>query len=267
MLSFLGAIMLPIGRATLVSAAIEKPTLKSAWMSQRYGSKFIDVEESCPYLPDRLAVLPFYLTDFRADPASFDEALSEGVRRSGIFIYHTDCPGCNACEPIRIPVDDFQPRRRHRRVLKKGEAELRVVIGEPVVDRQRLDLYNRHKMGRGLGEPGSEIDLRSLKEFLGITCCDSREFRYYRGEELVGVAIADVGQEAMSAVYCYFDSKCGDLGIGNFSVLKQIEACREWGLKYLYLGFYVAGNEHMRYKANYLPHERRIDGEWIRFDT
>ncbi len=236
-------------------------------MSHRYGAKFIDVEETCPYLPDRLAVLPFYLTEFRADPRSFDQALAEGVRRSGIFIYHTQCPGCNACEPIRIPVEEFKPRRRHRRVLKKAEPVLRVEIGEPMVDRERVDLYNKHKVGRGLGEPGSEIDVRSLKEFIGISCCDSREFRYYRGDDLVGIAIADVGQEAMSAVYCYFDSEMSELSIGNFSVLKQIEACRAWGLKYLYLGFYVAGNDHMKYKANYLPHERRIDGEWIRFDS
>ena len=235
-------------------------------MSHRYGAKFIDVEETCPYLPNRLAVLPFYLTDFRTEPEAFDQALEEGVRRSGIFIYHTNCPGCNACEPIRIPVQDFELRRRHRRVLKKAEGELRVEIGEPVIDRKRVELYNKHKVGRGLGEPGSEVDLRSLKEFIGITCCDSREFRYYRGDDLVGVAIADIGREAMSAVYCYFDSELSDLGIGNFSVLKQIEACREWGIKYLYLGFYVAGNAHMKYKANYLPHERRIDGTWQRFE-
>ncbi|QDU77383.1 arginyl-tRNA-protein transferase [Bremerella volcania] len=235
-------------------------------MSHRYGAKFIDVEETCPYLPNRLAVLPFYLTDFRAEPEAFDQALAEGVRRSGIFIYHTQCPGCCACEPIRIPVEDFEPRRRHRRVLKKAEAELRVEIGEPIIDRKRVELYNKHKVGRGLGEPGSEIDLRSLKEFIGITCCDSREFRYYRGDDLVGVAIADVGRQAMSAVYCYFDSELSELGIGNFSVLKQIEACRAWGLKYLYLGFYVAGNAHMKYKASYLPHERRIDGVWQRFE-
>ncbi|MEW4563007.1 arginyltransferase [Bremerella sp. JC770] len=235
-------------------------------MSHRYGAKFIDVEETCPYLPNRLAVLPFYLTDFRAEPEAFDQALADGVRRSGVFIYHTQCPGCDACEPIRIPVEDFAPRRRHRRVLKKAEAELRVEIGEPIIDRERVELYNKHKVGRGLGEPGSEIDLRSLKEFIGITCCDSREFRYYRADELVGVAIADIGRQAMSAVYCYFDSQLTDLGIGNFSVLKQIEACRTWGIKYLYLGFYVAGNAHMKYKASYLPHERRIDGVWQRFE-
>ncbi|MEW4452878.1 arginyltransferase [Bremerella sp. JC817] len=235
-------------------------------MGEEYGAKFIDVEETCPYLPDRLAVLPFYLSDFRSEPEAFDLVLSEGVRRSGIFIYHTECPDCTACEPIRIPVDDFQPRRRHRRVLKKGDENLRVEIGEPRVDLERLNLYNQHKVGRGLGEPGSEIDIKSLKEFLGITCCDSREFRYFHQDKLVGISIADVGKEAMSAVYCYFDSKLAHLSIGTFSVLKQIEACRAWGLKYLYLGFYVAGNDHMRYKASYVPHERRIRGVWTRFD-
>ncbi|MBI1247002.1 arginyltransferase [bacterium] len=235
-------------------------------MSQEFGSKFIDVQEPCPYLPDRQAVLPFYLSDLRYRPEALDKALAEGARRSGIFIYHTQCPNCSACEPIRIPIDDFQLRRRHRRVLKKTGAALRVEIGDPVVDQQRVNLYNRHKIGRGLGKPDSEIDERSLREFLGITCCESREFRYYLEKELVGVAVVDVGLEAMSAVYCYFDSNRGDLSIGTFSVLKQVEACREWGLKYLYLGFYVAGNEHMRYKSNYVPHERRIEGEWVRFD-
>jgi arginine-tRNA-protein transferase len=33
----------------------------------------------------------------------------------------------------------------------------------------------------------------------------------------------------------------------------------------VYLGLYVAENAHLRYKAGFLPHERRIDGEWRRF--
>lgn len=235
-------------------------------MSQRYGVKFINVEEACPYLPGRQAVLPFYLADYRRSPDAFDQALSEGIRRSGVFVYHTQCPGCRACEPIRIPVDDFTPRRRHRRVLTKAGEQLRVEIGEPLVDDLRVALYNRHKLERGLGEPGSEVDDQSLSEFLGTTCCETREFRFYQGSRLVGVSIADLGRTAMSAVYCYYDPSLAELGIGNFAVLTQIEACREWGLKYLYLGFYVAGNAHMRYKASYLPHERLVDGTWQRFE-
>ena len=51
-----------------------------------------------------------------------------------------------------------------------------------------------------------------------------------------------------------------------YSILKQVELCRAWGLRYLYLGLYVADCRSMAYKAGYLPHERLLDGEWVRFD-
>jgi arginine-tRNA-protein transferase len=70
----------------------------------------------------------------------------------------------------------------------------------------------------------------------------------------------------VSAVYCYFDPDHSRLSPGVYNVLKQVETCRTWGCRYLYLGFYVAGSEHMSYKAQYLPHERFMNGQWRRFD-
>lgn len=235
-------------------------------MSNHYGLKLLDHQEKCPYLPDRRAVLSFYLPDYRRQPEDFDVALSEGVRRSGGYIYHTNCPKCQACQPIRIPVDLFRPRRRHRRVLAKAGEVLRVAIGDPVVDQTRVDLYNKHKLERGLGEPGSELDHNSLAEFLGVSCCHTKEFRFFAEDRLVGVSVVDLGVRAMSAVYCYYDPDLAHLGIGNFAVLTQIETCRQWGLPYLYLGFYVAENAHMRYKAQFLPHQRYVAGRWKLFE-
>ena len=82
---------------------------------------------------------------------------------------------------------------------------------------------------------------------------------------LVGVAIADRAADALSAVYCFYDPSFARLSLGTYSVLKQIGALPQWGLRYLYLGLYVAGNRAMAYKARYLPHERLIDGTWQRF--
>ncbi|HEY1537258.1 MAG TPA: hypothetical protein VGF76_24725 [Polyangiaceae bacterium] len=48
-------------------------------------------------------------------------------------------------------------------------------------------------------------------------------------------------------------------------MLKQIELCKSWGLRYLYLGLYISDSERMRYKARFLPHQRRIDGVWRTF--
>jgi arginine-tRNA-protein transferase len=48
-------------------------------------------------------------------------------------------------------------------------------------------------------------------------------------------------------------------------VLKQVELCKAWGLRYLYLGLFIAESERMKYKARFLPHQRRIDGIWQAF--
>jgi len=80
------------------------------------------------------------------------------------------------------------------------------------------------------------------------------------------VAVADRGSEALSAVYCAFAPDFPGISLGTYCILKQIEACKAWGLRYLYLGLYVAECRHLAYKARFLPHERLIQGEWRRFD-
>jgi arginine-tRNA-protein transferase len=67
-------------------------------------------------------------------------------------------------------------------------------------------------------------------------------------------------------VYCCYDSAFSRLRPGAYSILKQWQQCRDWGLTYLYLGLYVAGSAHMAYKARFAPHERLIEGVWRRFD-
>jgi arginine-tRNA-protein transferase len=180
-----------------------------------------------------------------------------------MFLYRTACPACRACEPIRLKVDDFSPNRTQRRVLARGDREISVEIGTPVADERRVDLYNRHKRLRGLGE--GEIDLAGYREFLVMTCCDSFEMRYRVGGRLVGIALVDRGASALSAVYCYYDPDLERLSLGTYSILKQIELCRSFELTHLYLGLFIDDCDRMRYKARFLPHERLVGGRWRHF--
>jgi arginine-tRNA-protein transferase len=149
--------------------------------------------------------------------------------------------------------------------LARGDRELSVELGEPLADAERVALYNRHKSLRGLSAGQGEVDVRSYREFLAMTCCDTIEIRYRLRGQLVGVAIADRSSDALSAVYCYYDPSHERLGLGTYSILKQLELCHMWGLRYLYLGLYIAESLHMRYKARFLPHERLLDGVWHEF--
>jgi hypothetical protein len=57
------------------------------------------------------------------------------------------------------------------------------------------------------------------------------------------------------------------VAIVNDEVISQHELeMRVNDFRFLYLGFYIADCSHMNYKANYLPHQRLIDGQWITFE-
>ncbi len=220
--------------------------------------------ETCPYLPNRLARLPMRYPLRRLSPREMDERLAGGERRQGCLLYRTACPGCQSCQPLRVPVAEFQPNRSQRRAWRKGQGVFRVETGEPQVDGRRIELYNLHKLGRKLSRHESCIDAEAYFAFLVESCCETIEFRYFLHDELVGVAVADVGEMSLSAVYCYFDPALEKLSPGVFSVMTQIETCRNWGLTWLYLGFFIAGPTKMAYKATYRPHEVLIAGRWQR---
>jgi arginine-tRNA-protein transferase len=224
-----------------------------------------DEPSPCPYLPDQTARLPLRLPARRLRPAELAERLASGDRRQGVLLYRPSCPQCVACEAIRVDVRDFRPSKTQRRILRRGEACLETEIGRPTVTPEKVALYNRHKVERGLliDEP---IDERGYEQFLVESCADTIELCYRLEGRLVGVAIADRAADALSAVYCYYDPGSAALSLGTYSILKQIALCRAWGRRYLYLGLYIGGSRAMRYKAGYLPHERLIGGEWRKFD-
>lgn len=225
-----------------------------------------DEPQACPYLPGRVARLPLRIPARPLTRAELDQRLSAGDRRQGIFLYHTHCPSCQACEPIRIDVTNFHPGRTQQRLLARNDRVLRVEVGQPLADARRVELYNLHKQARGLGSSRTSIDIDGYREFLVLTSCETFELRYSLEDQLVGVALVDRGEDSLSAVYCYYDPLCQPISLGTYSILKQIELCRRWQLRYVYLGLYIEESEHMRYKAGFLPHERLLDQRWVRFE-
>ena len=226
----------------------------------------IDETEPCPYLEGKIARMPLRMPVARVTGKQADTRLELGHRRTGEFIYETQCPGCRACEPIRIRVDDFSFSRNQRRVLNQGDRSLSVRRSRLIADQSRLDLFNLHRRERGLARGDDDIDLEEYSWGFVRSCFDSFEFSYWLDEQLVGVAICDQAQDSISAVYTFYDPRLRQLGIGTYSLLNQIRHCQSHELSYLYLGYYVEGSSHMNYKARFLPNERLIDGEWIAFD-
>lgn len=225
-----------------------------------------DAPSACPYLDDETARLPLRLPIRALRRSEFGDRLAEGDRRQGLLLYRTACPECRACEPIRIDVDTFRAGRTQRRTFRRTSEQVEVNVGPLVPTAEKVDLYNRHKHGRDLAVGESELDIDGYRAFLGESCCDTFEVRYTHRGRLVGVAITDRSDSALSAVYCYFDPDLPDLGLGTFSILTQVNLARRWGLQHVYLGLYIRDCPSMAYKARFLPHQRRQGGTWVTFD-
>lgn len=226
-----------------------------------------DGEEACSYLPDRSARLPLRLPVRRLSGEELDARLSEGDRRHGMLLYRPTCGTCQACEAIRIDVDDYCFSKTQRRILRKNDQSLRVEVGPARSDAKAVELYDKHRYGRGLDSARSKpMDVVSYERFLVERCCQSYEMRFFLHEKVVAIAIVDEGANALSAVYCHHDPEHSSMSLGTYAILKQIEAARDAGRRFLYLGLYVSGCAPMEYKARFRPHERLVDARWTRFE-
>jgi arginyl-tRNA--protein-N-Asp/Glu arginylyltransferase len=225
-----------------------------------------DQEEDCLYLPGRRARQPLRLPMRDLTPAEFDQRLEAGDRRAGQLLYTPTCPACSACEPIRVDVRAFSPSRSQRRVQAKASASVLTRIGPLEVDDRRLALYLGHLQGRGLAREGESIDARGYASFFVASCVDGFEIRYFIGDQMVGLAITDRGERALSAMYTAWNPAYEALSLGTYSILTQIALARKAGLDWVYLGLSIKDCAPMSYKTRFLPHERRIGGVWRRFE-
>ena len=221
-----------------------------------------DQLQPCPYLQNVTARMPLSVPVGPKTPDVTDQLLSMGYRRSGEFVYNTACPACQACQPTRLDVHQFQQSASMRRVWKRGKRDLRCAWGKPRADAKRVWLFNQHRNARGLCQGTGDVDLEGYRMFLVDSCCHTIELSIWLEHELVAVSIVDAGDRSLSAVYTHFDPHAMRYSLGTYALLEQIEYALSTGRKYLYLGMYVEENRHLNYKARFKPQQRLIDGRW-----
>lgn len=195
--------------------------------------------------------------------ASYRQLLDEGFRRHGEHLYRPDCPGCQACQVHRVPVETFAMTRSQRRCWRKGNAVFELVEAEPVCTAEKVALYNTY-LAHQHGESSERVDAARYHDFFVATCLPGHtlelQVRTRDGGQLVAVGIVDLVGDALSTVYCYFDPAFARFSPGTFSALAEIRWAREQALRFYYMGFYIAHCPSMAYKAQYGPCEVRSLG-------
>ncbi|RDV26165.1 arginyltransferase [Alteromonas aestuariivivens] len=222
---------------------------------------------SCSYLPQQHEQLLVYADEDMNQAWRYGQLIQVGFRRSGDQIYRPHCPRCQACESIRIPVDDFLPSRSQRRILKKNKSFESRFSRTPAEQYYRLyEKYINCRHADGTMFPPSREQFDS---FIQCRWKPPVFIEAYDQNDLIAVAVTDdinagSDQQALSALYTFFDPNREKDSIGTWMILQQISFARQLGRKYLYLGYHVAGCRKMDYKQNFIPHERFSDNKWQR---
>jgi arginine-tRNA-protein transferase len=231
----------------------EKPISRSFYATQ---------PAPCPYIDGRTEqriVTPFFAGD---DAVFFDGLNQAGFRRSHGFLYRPACPGCQACVPVRVPVDRFVWTRRFRKVWNRNVdlvAELRPARATD----EQFALFKRYLLARHDDGGMARMSREDYRELVENAPADTMIVEFRKTDELVAVALSDRLLSGLSGVYKFFAPELEKRSPGTFVILWHIAEAARLGLPFVYLGYWIEQSRKMRYKAQFQPMQQLGPNGWF----
>ncbi len=216
----------------------------------------------CSYLEEHQATTVFLDPEKKINQRLYTRLSETGFRRSGNHIYRPHCETCQACVPVRIPVNKFKPSRSQKRCLNKARhLQSRLEPAEFSHEHYRMyERYLRDRHADGDMYPPTE---QQYREFLFSPWATTQFLSFYDDGKLVACAVVDMLEHGMSAVYTYFDPDYATFSPGKLAILRMIESARDNNLDYVYLGYLVKDCRKMKYKSEYRPLDCFIGNRWV----
>ncbi|MCK5829694.1 MAG: arginyltransferase [Methylococcales bacterium] len=222
---------------------------------------FVTEQSPCSYLDNINAQSAFVHLSFSLNTAIYSQLIEQGFRRSGSEIYRPHCPSCSECIPTRLVVDHFTPSRNQKRCIKKN-INTSVIIKPAQFEQSHYDMYMRYQQGRHQEGGMANSSEEDYINFLASSWCDTLFVEFHINGECAAVAIIDSLDNAVSAVYTFFEPKFSQYSLGTYAILWQIEHAKKIDLKYVYLGFWIKNCQKMSYKTQYQPIQGFTENEW-----
>jgi arginyl-tRNA--protein-N-Asp/Glu arginylyltransferase len=197
---------------------------------------------------------------------AMDGLWAAGWRHFGRYFFrYSTQPGehgdAQTITPLRIDLVRFTPSKSQRRVLRKN-ADLKWEITPVRLDNELRAMFQRHKERFSYNVPDT------LETFLGHDPvsgpCECHMLRVFEKDRLIAASFFDVGKTAASSVYGIFEPEQSKRSLGIFTMLLEVQHCREAGLKWLYPGYATHESSAYDYKKQFHGTEM-LDwstGEW-----
>lgn len=222
-------------------------------------------EHPCSYLTGKHAITLFADPRAAMTPKLYSALSDLGFRRSGEYVYTPRCGRCSACLAVRLPVHAFKPDRSQRRNWALNQ-DLDVQVFPAQFNEEHFALYQRYIHSRHPDGSMATPEKEQYNRFFTSSWSDTQYVTFRHDGRLLAVAVIDLLENGLSAVYTFFEPTEKKRGLGVFAVLWLIGEAKRRGLPYLYLGYLIHESAKMAYKARYRPLEAFRDGVWQRLD-
>jgi arginyl-tRNA--protein-N-Asp/Glu arginylyltransferase len=230
---------------------------------------YITAPQPCPYLPGRLERKLFtHLT--REKPGFLiDNLLKGGFRRSQNIAYMPYCDACSACVPVRILVEEFEPRRSLKRIAKANN-DLVATRMPAAPSSEQYALFRDYIEARHADGGMSEMSVLDYALMVEDSVVETFVTEYRRKPDetgytpLIAVALCDRLSDGISMVYSFFDPDVPARSLGTYMILDHVEFAYRQGYPFVYLGYWIEGSRKMRYKERFQPQERLTAKGWVR---
>ena len=239
---------------------------------------YITAPQPCPYLDDRSERKLFtHLTHDKPD-ILIDNLLRDGFRRSQNIAYMPYCDDCSACVSVRVLAQEFSPSRSQKRVWNKNR-DLIARRMEPSTTPEQYALFRNYIDTRHAG--GGMADMTVLDYSMMVEdsivntimteyrirpegAPDNAQMSEFKKWPLAAVALSDHLGDGVSMVYSFFDTDARTRSLGTYMILEQIDYARKMNLPYIYLGYWIAESDKMKYKTQFMPQEHLGKDGWER---
>lgn len=219
-------------------------------------------EFACSYLPDRQEQLLVILDPSCYTTDKFEQLLALGFRRSGNQIYRPHCPICSECNSVRVLAQQFIPSKSQKRKQNKAKSAFEVRYSS-VEREQYYPLYSKYISLRHSDGSMYPPDKMQFQSFLLCSWLEITFIELWHQDTLVAVAVTDCMNNAISAIYTFFDPDFEHYSLGSVMILQQLKFAKEQNKEFVYLGYQIDECDKMKYKTQFLPAQKQVNDEWL----
>ncbi|KAI9357831.1 arginine-tRNA-protein transferase [Pilaira anomala] len=150
-------------------------------------------------------------------------------------------------------------------VQEENAHKLKIELEPASFTKEKFELYCKYQISVH-HDAKDELSESGFKRFLVDTPLKmdkesnygSFHQKYIMDGKLIALAVIDILPKCISSVYFIYDPEFSFLGLGKYSVFREISLVQEYherfeDLKYYYMGFYIHSCPKMNYKGQYAP--------------